>query len=202
MSTHEKTYNKFIVMLEIVYAILMAWGYGRAAEFFTFSSPHQWAGLVLISLVLIRFIFAPSHNVGGLMRSHKMTIMRARAIIFFDIPVLILHSFIFYRMCYNLSLKNYSIFYFDCMLLLAANATWLITIRKRLQLDGAFVPPKFGLWIGNNFAAAAAIIVILGVYRHTGGGPFGVYFWLCSAVVFANSVIDLGSCAQEYFDEM
>jgi len=79
-----------------------------------------------------------------------MDILKARKVIFIDIPILIAHSFIYYRICYNLSVKKYEMFYFDYIVLLILNSVWIYYINIRLKKDGAKTPDKFDLWFDEN----------------------------------------------------
>jgi len=197
-----KTYNKFIDVLEIVYAILMSWGFARIAENFDFSNIYNWAGLIVCGFVLIRFFFAPSHNVGGLIRSINMDIVAARKVIFLDIPVLIAHSFIYYRMCYNVAVKNYTLFYVDYAILLILNAVWLFYIRKRLKAANAAIPDKFFCWVNNNLVAFLLIIGLWVIYASLNLLSTFLYFWLSFLVALVNCTIDLSSCALVYFEDV
>ena len=196
-----KKYTKFLIVLEILYAILVAWGFARIAEFFVFENPYNWAGLLVAAFVLIRFFFAPSHNVGGLIRSTHITIGKARFIIFFDIPVLLAHSLIYYRLCYNLSLKEYELFYLYLAFLLLLNAGWLVTIRFRMRREGVNTPGKFCLWINNNLIFSILLLACYAAYKFTGMFSFSAFFWASFAIAMTNCVVDLSSCALNYFEE-
>jgi len=196
-----KKYTKFLIVLEIVYAILMGWGFARVAEYFLFDNLYNWAGLVIAGFVLIRFFFAPSHNVGALVRSAKINLWKARLIIFFDIPILMAHSFIYYRICYNLSIKAYGLFYFNLALLLFLNASWLSSIKSRLIKEGLASPPKFSLWINNNFISSMALLVVWATHKYIFTVDAAVYFWISFAIAASNCIVDLASCALEYFEE-
>ena len=90
--------NKFIYILEIVYAILLSWGVARVAERFTVHHVFYWLSMLVGLLTLIRFFFAPSHNVGVVVKLINNNKNAARMVVFFDISFLIAHSFIFFRM--------------------------------------------------------------------------------------------------------
>jgi len=203
-----KKYAKFLIVLEILYAILMAWGFARVAEFFDFENIYDWATLIIAMLVLVRFFFAPSHNVGALVSSLPVNIVNARKIIFLDIPILIFHSLLYYRMCYNASLHLYDLFYFDLMALLILNAAWLFWIRKRLEYSKKSVPEKFCLWIANNLVFAVFLALAWLLFKSlpwfTGKAllKLEIYFWLSFIIAILNCVIDLSSCALEYFEDV
>jgi hypothetical protein len=197
-----KKYTKFLIVLEILYAILTAWGFARVAEYFDFSNIYNWAGLLIATFVLIRFFFAPSHNVGGLIRNVKMNAAKARAVIFFDIPILIAHSFIYYRICYNITEKQYDFFYFNLALLLFLNSVWLVSIRFRMKRDGVKSPPKFCLWINNNLIFSILLFTSCILYKYFNVIGPSVFFWLGFALALSNCVIDLVSCALDYFEDV
>jgi len=203
-----KKYTKFLIALEILYSILMAWGFARLAEFFDFENIFDWVTLLIAMLVLVRFFFAPSHNVGALVYSLPMNIVNARKIIFLDIPIMVAHSLLYYRMCYNASMQLYDLFYFDLMILLILNAAWLFWIRKRIAYCKKSVPAKFSFWIGNNLVFAA-LLGISQVSFHarpffSGKSLFNpeIYFWASFTLAILNCVIDLSSCALEYFEDV
>jgi len=198
----ERPFHKFVDILEIVYAILMSWGFARIAEHLDVKDPLYLLGLVIAMFVLIRFFFAPSHNIGGLVRSINMNISAARKVIFIDIPVLIAHSFIYYRICYNLSVKKYEFFYMDYASLLILNAAWLTYIRKRLQSAKADVPTKFCLWVNNNLIFSLLIFAVLILYRFFNLFGMTVFFGICTLFALLNCVIDLSSCALDYFADV
>jgi hypothetical protein len=198
----DKSFGKFIDVLEIVYAILMSWGFARVAEYLDIDNPFYWAGLVIAVFVLIRFFFAPSHNVGGLVRSIKMNLSAARKVIFLDIPILIAHSFIYYRLCYNLSINKYDLFYINYALLLILNAAWLTYIRKRLRSAKAEVPNKFCLWVNNNLVFSILIFASQILHRFFNLFTTTLLFWVCALFALANCIIDLASCALDYFEDV
>ena len=196
-----KTYAKFIDVLEIVYAILMSWGIARVAEKFDFKDIFNWAGLILAGLIMIRLFFAPSHNIGALVRSIKMSPPAARKIMFVDIPVLMGHSFLYYRLCYNLSNKEYAIFYQECAILLLLNSAWISYINKRLEASGARAPAKFHIWILNNVICSIALFAALALYAPVNAIGLMTYFWASFTLVFLNCFIDLRSCSLNYLED-
>lgn len=203
----ENRYTRFIIILEFVYAILMAWGFARIAEFFKFESVFDWAVLAMATLVLIRFFFAPSHNVGALIYALPMNAGNARKIIFTDIPILIAHSFLYYRMCYNAAAHRYDLFYFDLTVLLMLNSAWLFWIRKRLESARAAVPEKFHLWVTNNLVFAALLAFCWALFKAAPAVhgkvllSFNAYFWISFVFVLSNCAIDLSSCALDYLED-
>lgn len=196
-----KTYTKFIDVLEIVYAILMSWGIARVAEKFEFNNIYNWAGLILVGLIIIRLFFAPSHNIGALVRSVKMSLPEARKIMFIDIPVLIGHSFLYYRLCYNLSNKEYMIFYQECAVLLLLNSAWIFYINIRLKASGVSVPAKFHIWTLNNVVCSVSLFVVLALYAPFNAMGLTTYFWISFMLVFLNCFIDLRSCSLNYLED-
>ena len=208
MAEKDNGVNKFIYIVEFVYAILLSWGFARASERFMVHYLFYWLCMLVSLLTLIRFFFAPSHNVGALVYSLPMNIVNARKIIFLDIPIMIAHSLLYYRMCYNASMQLYDLFYFDLMILLILNAAWLFWIRKRIEYCKKSVPAKFSFWIGNNLVFAA-LLGISQVSFHarpffSGKSLFNpeIYFWASFTLAILNCVIDLSSCALEYFEDV
>ena len=193
MGENDSGGNKFIYILEIVYAILLSWGFARVAERFTVHHIFYWLCMLVSILTLIRFFFAPSHNVGVVVKLIKNRKSAARIIVFFDIPLLIAHSFVFFRMCYALGDLRYDFFYRDFSILLLLNAIWLITITFRQKRAKINPHDKHVFWLLNNSICG---ILILGLFL------FKVEIGLMFIVAIINCVLDLWICAPYYFEDV
>ena len=147
---------------------------------------------MLVSLmVLVRFFFAPSHNIGVVVKLIKNSKSAARIVSFFDVSMLIAHSFIYYRMCYALGDLSYDFFYRDFAILLLLNAIWLATITFRQRRAKINPHDKHTFWQLNNLICG---ILILGLYL------FKADIVAMFGVAIVNCVLDLWSCAPYYFE--
>ena len=204
MIEKEKFGKRFIEILEIIYAIIFACGVAQMLEeIFVNTSdnshPLQIISTVIVSIfVLIRFFFAPSKNVKVLVtKSNKKG---RKCIMPFDIVILIAHSFIFYFMC--LEIENIELFYLGFFGLLAWNAVWLFSIRKRLKRSGLKEEnlSYMEIWSKNNIIFFAIYLLSLALY-------FNPYFsisvlaigiiWFILAIT--NSLWDLVKTYDDYF---
>jgi hypothetical protein len=191
MTQEHEGINKLIYILEIVYAILLSWGFARVAERFTAHHPLYWLCMLVSLLTLIRFFFAPSHNVGIVAKLASNSKGAARMVIFFDISVLIAHSFIFFRMCYALGDLHYNLFYRDLAILLLLNATWLGTIMLRQKHARINHHDKHAFWRINNLICGGLILVLFFLNANV------LYMF---SVALINCVLDLWNCAPYYFE--
>jgi len=190
MKNNEGKRNRFIEILEIIYAIIFACAIAKMLDMFPepkdfFSITLKiWSCIFISVFVLIRFFFAPSKNVKILVdRIEK----HRRLIMFFDVPALLAHSFIFYLMC--LSVKNEEIFYRWFFYLLFGNAIWLGSIWLRLYKDPEISYIK--KWSINNIVFFGAFTITFYV--------FGVYSWvLWFFLAFFNSTIDIYITYKDY----
>ena len=185
--------NKFIYILEIVYAILLSWGFARVAEHFMVHHIFYWLCTLISLLTLVRFFFAPSHNVGVVTKLINNRKGAARMVVFFDVPVLMVHSFIFFRMCYALGDLRYNFFYRDFSILLLLNAMWLVTITFRHKCANLRLQDKHAFWLLNNFICG---ILILWLFL------FKADIGLMFLVAIVNCVLDLWSCAPYYLESV
>ncbi|MCX5705483.1 MAG: hypothetical protein NTZ92_05465 [Candidatus Omnitrophica bacterium] len=193
MGESDNSGNKLIYILEIVYAILLSWGFARVAERFTVDHVFYWLCMLVSVLALIRFFFAPSHNVGVVIKLIGNRKAAARMIVFFDIPLLIAHSFVFFRMCYAIGDLNYHYFFRDFSVLLLINAVWLVTITSRQKRAKINPHDKHAFWVLNNSICGA---LILGLFLFKAG--LGSMF----IVAMVNCVLDLWNCAPYYFENV
>lgn len=193
MADKENDVSKFIYILEIVYAILLSWGFARVAERFTAKDPFYWFCMLTALLALIRFFFAPSHNVGVVVKLVGRKKNAARVVVFFDISVLLAHSFVFFRMCYALGDRHYDFFYRDFSILLLLNALWLETIRWRQKRARANSHDKHLFWERNNLVCGAAILALFLVQADT---------HLMFFIALVNCALDLWVCAPYYLESV
>ena len=193
MAGKEDGINKFIYILEIVYAILLSWGFARVAERFAAKDIFYWLCLLVALLTLIRFFFAPSHNVGVVARLIGNRKGAARTVIFFDISILLAHSFVFFRMCYAMGDKRYYFFFRDFAILLLLNALWLETIRHRQRRARIDPHDKHLFWETNNFLCGAIVLALFFLK---------VDFHAIFIVALVNCVLDLWVCAPYYFESV
>jgi hypothetical protein len=193
MAGKEDGISKFIYILEIVYAILLSWGFARVAERFSARDIFYWFCMLVALLTLIRFFFAPSHNVGVVARLIGNRHGAARTVIFFDISVLLAHSFIFFRMCYALGDKRYVFFFRDFAILLLLNALWLETIRHRQRRARIDPHDKHLFWEANNFVCGAIVLALFFLK---------VDFHVMFIVALANCALDLWVCAPYYLESV
>ncbi len=182
--------DKFIIILEIIYAIILACGAGRIVEIFEEGlgavALETWFSIVISILVLIRFFFAPSKNIKILGK----TATKARwAIMPIDCSVLIIHSFIIYYMC--LIIENYEIFYQWFFILLMVNSAWLSSIWARLcksKEDISYIKT----WCINNFIFFSVFCLITYVFK--------LNLWVILFVLaFLNSIYDILKTYPYYF---
>jgi hypothetical protein len=153
-------FNDFVDKMELVYAVLLAWGFARVAEFFIWNITYTLAAIIS-GLVLIRFFFAASHNLKPVAAKSKGSSLKQIFLFLFDIPMLVLHSFIYYRMNFLLSQRDYFGFYrvFDWLLFI--NTLWLVVINLRIKTSGNKILPWCSKWAVNNFIFAVIIFFLL-----------------------------------------
>lgn len=189
----EEGITKFVYILEIVYAILLSWGFARVAERFTADNIFYWLCMLISLLALIRFFFAPSHNIGIVARLIGSRKNMARMVVFFDISVLMAHSFIYFRMCYALGDLNFHFFYRDFAILLLLNAVWLQTITTRQKRAKINPHDKHAFWKTNNILCGGLILTLY---------IMNADHMLMFAIALANCVFDLWVCAPYYFEQV
>jgi len=180
-------FEQFIDKIEVVYAVLLAWGFARVAERFVYSWSYV-CGALISGLVLIRFFFAASHNVKPIAEKSEISPLHQKFLFFWDIPLLILHSFIYYRMCVALSEFNFMHFYIIFCNLLGINVIWLISINDRLIRKGARPLQWCSKWTLNNFVHISIFAVLIISRRDY------LLFW----VALSNCVIDFSLTASDY----
>jgi len=193
MAEKDNGLNKFIYILEIVYAILLSWGFARVAERFYARSIFYWLCMLVSLFTLIRFFFAPSHNIGVVIKLIKNRANAARFVVLFDVSLLIAHSFVFFRMCYALGDLRYTLFYRDFSILLLLNALWLATITFRQSRARISPHDKHIFWQLNNLISGTIILGLLFFKADLG---------LMFIVAAVNCLLDLWTCAPYYLESM
>lgn len=181
--------DKFIEIMEIIYALILACGVVKIVEIFQkgFESipKSTWFSISIAILVLIRFFFAPSKNIkklGEKAKGWKWSIMPV------DGTVLITHSFIFYHMCLNI--EDLEVFYKSFFLLLFVNAFWLLSIWLRLSKEKI---TYIKIWCLSNFIF---YILYLLTYK------IDLNFWITWFILaLINSLIDVITTYSDYFKD-
>jgi hypothetical protein len=155
--SNSPVFNKFIEVMEIAYAVLMTWGFARLGFGWDWSWKYVLAFIIAL-LVLVRFFFAVWHNLRTIAIESKNKPYLQRSIFFVDIPFLILHSLIYFRMCYSIApvigadknLPSFPSFYYLFFALLLVNVLWLGLIQCRLDCIREKGCDKFSVWIITN----------------------------------------------------
>lgn len=186
-------FDDFIDKIEILYAVLLAWGFARVAEYYIIDVTYILSAIIS-GLVLIRFFFAASHNLKPIAAQSKGSPFQQILLFLFDIPILVLHSFFYYRMSFFLSQRDYSKFYFAFGWILFFNAIWLMAISLRMKIFRHKVLPWCSRWTINNFVFAVIIFFFLK------SANYYLLFW----VALANCFLDFFWTAPCYlgFEDM
>lgn len=183
----EKMGVKFIEIMEVIYAIILACGVTKIIQTFPkgiIGLPNVQRSSIIISiLVLIRFFFAPSKNIkilGEKAKGWKWSIMPI------DVSFLIAHSFIYYYMCSNID--KFEIFYLYFFRLLFVNSVWLFFIWVRLRKENI---PYIKIWSISNLIF---FILYLGLKN--------VNCWMIFFLLaLLNCIIDLSTTYSDYFKD-
>jgi hypothetical protein len=157
------TFEKFMNVMEMLYAVFMTWGFAKIAEKYAWNIEY-WLPSLIAVFVLIRFFFAPAHNLKEIARElHKKPFWQIYLFVI-DIPFLLAHSFIFYRMCDLVTNKDYYNFYILFSALLFINVLWLLTISARKYLWGIRPCSKHLIWAINNIVC---FFVLISLFKFT-----------------------------------
>ncbi len=182
-------FTKFIEIMEVLYPVLMAWGFARAVQYFDLKWVNgipkiDWAytlPLFIATYVLIRFFFAPVHNLRKIAMETMYRNIAQRFVFFWDILMLIGHSFIFYLMCFTLSNReNLAYFYYLFISLLFLNVIWLGSIILREFIWGEESFRQHRCWTINNLShlIAFCILLILNYFSIINIYSKPYYWWL------------------------
>lgn len=200
IKNHDKIGDRFIQILEVIYAIIMACGVASLIEVLSKYYPEislkKWLAVFISILVLIRFFFAPSKNVKLLVKKSKYL----RIIIMpFDVVILLAHSFLFYAMCFKVD--SYERFYFWFFVLIAVNSCWLFSIWLRLRREELSLLSLFKLkipyiliWAINNFIFVLAFACFM-FFKNK--DIWVIWF----SLALLNSLIDLLFTYPYYFED-
>lgn len=175
---------KFIELMEIIYAIILACGVVRIVEVFPGNISYEICGSMVISLlVLVRFFFSPSKNmkiIGSKGEGWRWSIMP------WDVPLLMAQALIYYCMCAQV--QNSAMFYRYFFVLLIVNSFWLFSILVRLRKERL---TYMKIWAVSN-------LIFFGFYLGT--YKVGLDAWVpWFALALSNSLIDLGTTYSDYF---
>ena len=182
--------NRYIQILEIIYAIIFACAIAKMLdkipnpEYLLNLPLKNWTAIIISIFVLIRFFFAPSANIGRLVRKAEKTESKLQqiSIVFLDVLILLAHSFIFYLMCLEVFSADLIIFYRWFFILLGLNVLWLFSIWMRVLGE-----PKIGhiiIWCINNTIFVIAYAVTFHIFEmHS----WELWFFFASS----NTVADL-----------
>ena len=201
--------TRFVDVMELVFAILMAAGFLEGWRQFTQFFPsllHErdfLRGSVALlfplsfTLILIRFFFAPSKNLPPLIRFHENKFW----VLAFDVPIMILHSAIFYLICslFKRVVMDWTVnllfLYFSTLMLI--NAIWIISIELRLKNT---VSKYLVIWRWNN-KIHFLIAVLAFLFFRSGwvGVPAPVQGLIMIAITISNSFWDFGLAGEAYF---
>jgi hypothetical protein len=188
-------WRDFIDKMEIVYAVFLAWGFAQIAQNFRYDITFIAASFIS-GLVLVRFFFAASHNIGPIAVKVENKAYQQRILFGLDIPMLIIHSFIYYRMCYAIAplpkdSPNYLTFYINFNYLLFINVIWLTSIYFRAKYIFHDESNLHLTWIVNNLVFSLALMLSLFIFKIQS-------FWFLFSIAFLNCLIDFCLTAPYY----
>lgn len=205
---NKNTELDFVDKLEIVYAILIAWGFASVAKKFRWDWEYLQY-LIICTLVLMRFFFAPSRNLKAVAKVSKERPIWQRVIFFWDVPILIAHSFIYYQMCIlveacSINLPKFYLFFY--LLLLLLNVIWLSSIILRLGYlhkemltdDEKSLIKYLWIWLANNFIHIVIYAILCISNSYTNIDIFGKHLSLLFVFALTNCIIDFFFTAPVY----
>lgn len=205
----------FIDKMEIIYAILLAWGFAEATRAVIKYANWDLAPLLIIdAFVFVRFFFAPERNLRSIALAIRHFPRLHWLIFLFDIPLLIFHSYAYYSMCIAITNGNWITFYQWLIILLMANVVWLLSITFRLKyFDKSTKIDTFSVWSINNAIHVALFVIIFVIYfgpsdaigllsfSKTAGlfiKPGNIVYWLAFVIGISNCCVDLVMTSAEY----
>jgi hypothetical protein len=209
-STKPRGVKDFIDNMAIVYAILIALGFSQLACKFRNDWEH-WQLLIVSSLVLIRFFFAPSRNLATIAEAAENRPFWQRLLFLWDVPLLIAHSFVFCSICLygttgdpqnsaepSKSLDVYGYYFAFFLYFLTMNVVWLLSISIRLRLLKRAGPRRFITWTINNSIHVVLFMVLLLADRIRLIDIRGAHLYLLFILAFSNCLFDLMLTAPDY----
>jgi hypothetical protein len=206
----------FIDKMEIIYAILLAWGFAEATRSVISDIDWDFAPLLLIdALVFIRFFFAPERNLRSVALATRDFPRWHWLIFIYDIPILVFHSYLYYSMCVAIIGARVAIFYQWFVMLLVINVLWLTTITARIKhFDKSSKKDVFPIWIVNNFIHVLFFCIVFALERDSWLAslklfsfskkvafviePGSHFYWLVFAVGISNCCVDLILSSSDY----
>ncbi len=206
----------FIDKMEIIYAILLAWGFAEATRAVIGHVNWDFASLLILdAFVFIRFFFAPERNLRSVALATRDFPFWHWVIFLYDIPILIFHSFAYYSMCVATANGRAATFYQWFMILLVTNVVWLISITARTKhFDKSSKLEIFPIWIVNNSIHVLVLLIMFAIYSGAPEHfakllfsgkmepfvikPEGVFYWLFFAVGISNCCVDLVLTSSDY----
>jgi hypothetical protein len=183
----ERQFAKFINIMDVLYAVLMAWGIAKVADNFKFELTHALPSIIA-GLVLIRFFFAPARNLANIAWQTQYKWFGQIGIFIIDVPLLFGHSFIYYRMAHSIWEFKYDYFYQWFIGLLAINVFWLLLILAREYKWGKEKYYQHICWGINNLLCLLFIGILFLFKVNLFAGPN--YYWLF-IIALLNCLIDL-----------
>jgi hypothetical protein len=174
----------FLYITEILYVIILACGIGQLLmglpQKLIFQPYTCLMGLGIV-FVLIRFYFAPSKNIRVLLEQPQQNKL---IVLLFDYTLLMIHAFLFFRMCQFFN-SNMFLYYSSFVFLLMWNVIWLVSIKIRITKPSRYI----GVWIYNNGLHLIFILVCLLFFPNK---------WFLLFFLYTNSLIDIFITHTEY----
>lgn len=192
--------TKFTEILEIVFALFMTTSLYNILGRIDKLSWLIAAKFFLCAFILVRFFFAPTINIEIMLKDIK-PLRRKLYILFFDFPILIIHSVIFYFICNSFfpKYKPDSISFTPFTLiavLLFLNAFWLCAIQRRLWLWKKKLIFRLIVWITNNTLCGALLLIISNMSL-----PFLIKFIIMIVIGYFNCLVDISRTAPDYLGQ-
>ena len=194
----KRKFDDFIDKTEIIYVILIAWGFAKVACAFSLEFGFDYLmGTIISSFVLMRFFFAPSHNLKTIAEATYDKPFSQR-IVMIDLFILILHSFIYYRMCYWLTKVEYFTFYKYFYILLFVNVLWLVFISLRLFMFKSKRHIRFLIWSINNAIHLIIFGLLFLLHIKNCINILTTHLYLLFIVALSNCLFDFALTAPDY----
>jgi hypothetical protein len=205
----------FIDKMEIIYAILLAWGFAEATRAVIGYADWDLAPLLIVdALVFVRFFFAPERNLRSIALALRHFPRWHWLVFLYDIPLLLFHSYAYYSMCVAISEGSCIVFYQWLIILLGSNVVWLVSITMRIKyFDKSTKVKTFSIWSINNTLHIASLVVIFVIYLGPAStirllhlsksavmlvNPEHVVYWLAFVIALSNCFIDLVLSSSDY----
>lgn len=205
----------FIDKMEIIYAILLAWGFAEATRAVIGHPNWDLAPLLIIdAFVFVRFFFAPERNLRSIALAMRHFPRWHWLIFLYDIPLLLFHSYAYYSMCVAITSGSCIRFYQWLIILLVANIVWISSISIRVNyFDKSIKGCEFSIWTINNTIHIALFIITFAIFF----GPLAtitmlfftktavafikpghIVYWLAFVIGISNCCVDLVLASSQY----